>query len=114
MHAGRSLRYRIRGFGQPASQLRFTIGSDDQQLSASTEETITVAKYFAKKYSPLKYPDLPCIDARKPNETRSHWLPMEIVRVWRRCLFSHRNGEKETKLSDDLGGRVGTSDETVG
>lgn len=84
-HAGRSLRYRIRGFGQSAKLLRFTIGSDDQDLSASTAETISVAEYFAKRYSPLNYPHLPCIEARKSIQQRTHWLPMETVRVFR-CL----------------------------
>lgn len=81
IHAGRSLRYRFHGFGQSANQLTFNIGNDDQQLTATAAKKTTVAEYFAQKYSKLKYPHLPCIDARKPNEERSHWLPMEIVRV---------------------------------
>lgn len=81
IHAGRPLRYRFHGFGRNANQLTFNIGSDDQQLTASAAKSTTVAEYFAQKYSKLKYPHLPCIDARKANEQRTHWLPMEIVRV---------------------------------
>ena len=43
--------------------------------------TTTVAEYFAKKYKPLRYPDLPCVDARNANEGQAHWLPMEVVKV---------------------------------
>jgi hypothetical protein len=45
------------------------------------DKTITVQNYFAQKYKPLKYPHLPCVDARKSDQERAHWLPMEVVKV---------------------------------
>ncbi len=81
IHAGRPLRYRVKGFGQSPQQLTFKISSDKEKTEASLEKTITVEKYFAQKYKPLKYPHLPCVDARNGDQERAHWLPMEVVKV---------------------------------
>jgi hypothetical protein len=81
IHAGRPLRYRVKGFGQSPQQLTFNINSDKEKTEASLEKTITVEKYFAQKYKPLKYPHLPCVDARNGDQERAHWLPMEVVKV---------------------------------
>ena len=51
------------------------------KAEASLEKTITVENYFAQKYKPLKYPHLPCVDARNGDQERAHWLPMEVVKV---------------------------------
>lgn len=67
----------MKDFGQSASQLKFPIHSNE----ASLDEMITVEKYFAGKYKPLKYPHLPCVDARSGDGARAHWLPMEVVKV---------------------------------
>jgi hypothetical protein len=81
IHTGRPLRYRVRDFGQSADRLTFNIKSDENKAEASLDKTITVQDYFAQKYKPLKYPHLPCIDARNGNEEKAHWLPMEVVKV---------------------------------
>jgi hypothetical protein len=81
IHTGRPLRYRVRDFGQSADQLKFNIKSDENKAEASLDEVITVKDYFAQKYKPLKYPHLPCVDARKGFEDKAHWLPMEVVKV---------------------------------
>ena len=81
IHAGRPLRYRVRDFGQPANQLTFNIKSDETRAEASLDKTITVEDYFAQRYKPLKYPHLPCIDARSGDQEKAHWLPMEVVKV---------------------------------
>lgn len=81
IHTGRPLRYRVQGFGQSAQQLKFNINSDKEKAEASLEKTITVEEYFAQKYKPLKYPHLPCVDARNGDWQRAHWLPMEAVKV---------------------------------
>jgi len=81
VHAGRPLRYRVKGFGQSANQLTFNIKSDENNAAASLDKTITVKDYFAKKYKPLAYPHLPCVDARNGDQERAHWLPMEVVKV---------------------------------
>ncbi|UJR07552.1 hypothetical protein I4U23_011840 [Adineta vaga] len=94
IHAGRPLRYRVRGFGRPPNQLSFDRRSDNKAPGSSDEDntegkrTITVADYFAQKYQPLKYPNLPCVDARKGSEPNAHWLPMEVVKIveWERAL----------------------------
>ena len=71
----------MKGFGRSASQLTFNVNSHDETNEASHDELITVEKYFAKKYRPLRYPHLPCIDARNGDRERAHWLPMEVVKV---------------------------------
>ncbi|CAF1114885.1 unnamed protein product [Adineta ricciae] len=97
IHAGRPLRYRVRGFGRPPNQLTFDRRSDNKSAAAAgssdddntvAKVTTTVADYFAQKYKPLRYPHLPCVDARKGSEPNAHWLPMEVVKIveWERAL----------------------------
>ncbi|CAF4289211.1 unnamed protein product, partial [Rotaria sordida] len=78
-HAGRPIQYRLKLFGLPANRLTFDLRSRDDSASASLPKQITVAEYFAKNYKALKYPNLPCIDARNGEEERAQWLPMETV-----------------------------------
>ncbi|CAF3771180.1 unnamed protein product [Rotaria sp. Silwood1] len=107
-HAGRPLRYRVKGFGQSANQLTFNLRSDKDQTTTTVKteneltlddphndqstvelkKSISVAEYFAKKYKPLKYPHLPCVDARNGNGEKANWLPMEVVKIveWERAL----------------------------
>ncbi len=61
--------------------MTFNIKSDENNAEASLNKTITVKDYFAKKYKPLAYPHLPCVDARNGDQERAHWLPMEVVKV---------------------------------
>ena len=70
----------MRGFGEPANQLRFDIRLN--------YETMTVAQYFAKKYKPLNYPHLLCVNATKGTGNKSHWLPMEVVKVSSKAVTS--------------------------
>lgn len=81
LHTGRDIRYRIRGFGLPANQIMFVRGVRDDSNDASLGEKISVADFFAEKYGPLKYPNLPCIDGMSGNQKRANWLPMEVVKV---------------------------------
>lgn len=80
-HAGRPLRYRVKGFGQSAEQLKFKKRTDESPAEDKFGKEITVKEYFAEKYQPLKYPHLPCVDARNGDQERTHWLPMEVVKV---------------------------------
>ncbi|CAF4903023.1 unnamed protein product [Rotaria sp. Silwood1] len=88
IHAGRPIQYRLKNFGLPANQLKFDQRCKDDSASASLTKQITVAEYFAEKYKKLKYPNLPCIDARSGEEQRAHWLPMETVQIveWERAM----------------------------
>ncbi|CAF4555769.1 unnamed protein product, partial [Rotaria sp. Silwood2] len=79
-HTDRPLRYRVKGFGKSTNQLTFDLRSDKDQTTTFKSEneltlddfnkdqstiilkkSISVAKYLAKKYKPLEYPDPPCI-----------------------------------------------------
>ena len=78
----------MRGFGRPSTQLTFDRRSDNKSPAGPSDDdstvakvTTTVADYFAQKYKPLRYPHLPCVDARKGSEPNAHWLPMEVVKV---------------------------------
>ena len=89
MHTGRRIFYRLRGFGRPANKLTFVCGRDDDEaISASAVDKISVADYFAKKYRKLLYPHLPCIDAAKGADKKANWLPMEVVTVLIFIVFS--------------------------
>ena len=83
-HTTRNIRYKFHGFGRPPNQLAFTVGEKPGETSDATlslQET-TVETYFEQKYNiKLKYPDLPCIDARSGPTQRANHLPMEVVRV---------------------------------
>ncbi|CAF1254023.1 unnamed protein product [Rotaria sordida] len=87
-HAGRPIQYRLKLFGLPANRLTFDLRCKDDSGSASLPKQITVAEYFAKNYKALKYPNLPCIDARNGEEERAQWLPMETVQIveWERAM----------------------------
>ena len=80
-HTGHDLRYRIRGFGLSANQIKFKLNDSRDTEELSLDKEISVADYFATKYKKLKYPNLPCIDARNGRMDRSNWLPMEICQV---------------------------------
>lgn len=82
-HTGRPLRYRVKGFGLTSKELTFKVRPDKNQAEAALDKTVTVEEYFAKKYKPLKYPKLPCVDARNGDQERTNWLPMEAVKVCR-------------------------------
>ncbi|CAF1119264.1 unnamed protein product [Rotaria sordida] len=101
-HAGRLLRYRVKGFGKSANQLTFNLRSDKDQTTTTTsmkseneltfddsngyqstielKKSVSVAEYFTKKYKRLQYPNLPCVDARNGNEEKTNWLSMEVVK----------------------------------
>ncbi|CAF3752243.1 unnamed protein product [Rotaria sordida] len=90
-HTTRNIRYKLHGFGRPANQLAFTPREASEEISdpAPTLQEITVEKYFEQKYNiKLKYPHLPCIDARSGPMKRANYLPMEMVKVveWQRAL----------------------------
>ncbi|CAF4557350.1 unnamed protein product, partial [Rotaria sp. Silwood2] len=90
-HTTRNIRYKLHGFGRPANKLGFTPRETNEETSdvASTLQEITVEKYFEQKYNiKLKYPDLPCIDARSGSTKRANYLPMEVIKVveWQRAL----------------------------
>lgn len=90
-HTNRKIRYKFHGFGRPPNQLDFTIGENTEGTSDTTlkPQKITVEQYFADKYKViLKYPHLPCIDARNGPTNRANYLPMEVVKVfeWQRAL----------------------------
>ncbi|CAF0968796.1 unnamed protein product [Rotaria sordida] len=104
-HAGRPLRYRVKGFGKSANQLTFNLRSDKDQTTTTTttsmkseneltfddsngyqstielKKSVSVAEYFTKKYKRLQYPNLPCVDARNENGEKTNWLPMEVVKI---------------------------------
>ncbi|CAF4470917.1 unnamed protein product, partial [Rotaria sp. Silwood2] len=90
-HTTRNIRYKLHGFGRPVNLLTFTPREVNEEISdvASTLQEITVEKYFEQKYNiKLKYPHLPCIDARSGSTKRANYLPMEVVKVveWQRAL----------------------------
>lgn len=88
-HTTRNIRYKLHGFGRSPSQLAFTLGENSAETSDTTLslQKTTVATYFEQKYNiKLKYPDLPCIDARSGPTQRANYLPMEVVKV---SFFSH-------------------------
>lgn len=83
-HTNRKIRYKFHGFGRPPNQLDFTIGENTEGTSDTTlkPQKTTVEQYFADKYKvKLKYPHLPCIDARNGPTNRANYLPMEVVKV---------------------------------
>ncbi|CAF1112463.1 unnamed protein product [Rotaria sordida] len=101
-HAGRPLRYRVKGFGKSANQLTFNLRSDKDQTTTTSmkseneltfddsngyqstielKKSVSVAEYFTKKYKRLQYPNLPCVDARNGNGEKTNWLPMEVVKI---------------------------------
>ncbi|CAF4026284.1 unnamed protein product [Rotaria sordida] len=101
-HAGRPLRYRVKGFGKSANQLTFILRSDKDQTTTTSmkseneltfddsngyqstielKKSVSVAEYFTKKYKRLQYPNLPCVDARNENGEKTNWLPMEVVKI---------------------------------
>ena len=84
-HTGRPIRYKFRGFGLPANQLKFSRNRlDAETVDALTVQEITVADYFEQQYKrKLRYPHLPCIDGTSGPSKRANWLPMELVRVSR-------------------------------
>ncbi|CAF5001536.1 unnamed protein product [Rotaria sp. Silwood1] len=90
-HTTRNIRYKLHGFGRPANLLTFTPRETNEEISdvASALQEITVEKYFEQKYNiKLKYPHLPCIDARSGLTKRANYLPMEVAKVveWQRAL----------------------------
>jgi len=90
-HTSRKIRYKFHGFGRPPNQLEFTINENRDGTSDTTEpiQKTTVDKYFADKYKvKLKYPHLPCIDARNGPTNRANYLPMEVVKVSFDSCFS--------------------------
>uniref|UniRef100_A0A7S3UXA3 Uncharacterized protein n=1 Tax=Heterosigma akashiwo TaxID=2829 RepID=A0A7S3UXA3_HETAK len=77
---GRS--FKIAGVGRvPANQQMFA-QEDGSQMS--------VADYFAQKYRPLRYPQLPCLQIG--SRGKNNWLPMECCEIV--------GGQKLTKLQD--------------
>jgi len=80
-HTNQIRRYRLKSFGRPANEHKFTKNQDEQ---------ITVADYFNEKWNiRLRHPHLPVVELYNPaDKTQSHFLPMELVTVdeWQRSL----------------------------
>lgn len=105
VHTTRNIRYKFHGFGRSPNQLAFPLGENSEPTSDATLtlQEITVEKYFEQKYNiKLKYPHLPCIDARSGPAQRANYLPMEVVKV---SFFSSNvsidnDGESICRLSN--------------
>lgn len=82
-HTGRPIRYKFRGFGLPANQLKFSRNRmESESGDAQPLQEISVAEYFEQQYKrKLRYPHLPCIDGASGPTKRANWLPMEVVKV---------------------------------
>ena len=80
-HTNQVRRYRVKSFGLPANEHRFTRDQGGE---------ITVAGYFQEKWKiPLRHPHLPVVELFNPaDKSKSHHLPMELVTVdeWQRSL----------------------------
>jgi len=80
-HTNRVRRYRLKSFGRPANEHKFTKKEGDQ---------ITVADYFHDKWNiRLRHPHLPVVELFNPaDKSQTHFLPMELVTVdeWQRSL----------------------------
>ncbi len=80
-HTNQVRRYRLKSFGRPADEHKFTKNEGEQ---------ITVADYFNDKWNiRLRHPHLPVVELYNPaQKTQSHFLPMELVTVdeWQRSM----------------------------
>jgi len=64
--------------------------ADQQTFSGQDGQQMTVAQYFAQKYGPLRYPQLPCFQIG--SRAKQNYLPMEVCNI--------AGGQKLQKLSD--------------
>ncbi|KAI6242624.1 hypothetical protein M3Y99_00167000 [Aphelenchoides fujianensis] len=74
-HGQNSRVYKVNGVKGPADKMVFPVQTTDAN-GQQTERMVTVADYFGERYSPLKYPSLPCLHVGPP--ARNILLPLEV------------------------------------